>query len=176
MNKKEFTSWRSSANRKFCSSKCSVKMVAERGNKTRHRLGLYAASKNYSRSSSGWVELGGQRFYARSSWEENYGRYLEWLRLRKEIKAWEHEPETFWFHKIKRGVRSYLPDFKVYMNNGAVEFHEVKGWMDSKSKTKIKRMKKYYPEVSLDVIDSKRYAALSKSLGKVIPNWRKRVR
>ena len=38
---------------------------------------------------------------------------LEWLKKNKQIKKWEHEPETFWFEGIMRGCRSYLPDFRV---------------------------------------------------------------
>ena len=36
---------------------------------------------------------------------------------------------------------------------GISPFHEVKGWMDQKSRTKIARMAKYYPQVKLLVID-----------------------
>ena len=59
-----------------------------------------------------------------------------------EILKWEYEPETFWFEKIKRGVRTYTPDFKVTEKDGSIIFHEVKGYMDARSKTKLKRMKK----------------------------------
>lgn len=120
---------------------------------------------------SAWVTVGGQRFYARSRWEANYARYLEFQKEHGLISAWEHEPETFWFEKIKRGVRSYLPDFKVTQASGAIEYHEVKGWMDSRSKTKIKRMKKYFPSVVLVVIDSARYRTLSQQLKSIIPGW-----
>jgi hypothetical protein len=71
------------------------------------------------------------------------------------IKDWEYEPQTFWFYKIKRGVRSYKPDFKVIENNGFQYWAEVKGYMDSKSITKIKRFRKYYPKEPLVVIDHK---------------------
>ena len=53
---------------------------------------------------AGWREIGGQRIYARSRWEANYARYLEWLRANGSIAKWEHEPETFWFEGIKRGT------------------------------------------------------------------------
>jgi hypothetical protein len=125
---------------------------------------------NYNKVKKGHIEIGGKSFFARSSWEANVAAYLEFLKTNQEIKEWEHEPETFWFEKIKRGVRSYLPDFRVTKNDETIYFLEVKGWMDSKSKTKIKRMGLYHPNVILDVIDSKRYTAIKRSSA-VIKNW-----
>ena len=93
----------------------------------------------YASCKSGWREIGGIRKYYRSRWEANYARYLEFLKVNGEIEKWEHEPETFWFEGIKRGVMSYLPDFRVTEKNGDIVFHEVKGWMDARSITKIKR-------------------------------------
>lgn len=137
------------------------------------KYGTIAWSKpNQKRSwKSQWVEIGGKRFFARSLWEANYARYLEFLKTRQEVLEWEHEPETFWFDKIKRGCVSYLPDFKVKLWTGETEFHEVKGWMDDRSKTKIKRMAKYYPEIRLVVIDSPRYRALERLGRKLVPGW-----
>lgn len=120
---------------------------------------------------AGWREIGGQKIYARSRWEANYARYLEVLRLNNEIVQWEYEPETFWFMGIKRGVRSYLPDFKVTFKAGRIEFHEVKGWMDARSKTKIKRMAKYHPNIKLIVITEKWFSSNRLKLAGLIPDW-----
>jgi len=120
---------------------------------------------------AGWREIGGTRKYYRSLWEANYARYLEWLRFNGQLQNWEHEPETFWFEAIKRGVRSYLPDFKVTENNGDIVYHEVKGYMDAKSKTKIKRMAKYHPDVKLIVIDRKGYTAIKNKISSAIEGW-----
>ncbi len=119
----------------------------------------------------GWREVGGKRIFFRSTWEANYGRYLEWLLQRKQIAAWEHEPYTFWFNAIKRGTRSYLPDFRVTEHNGDISYHEVKGWMDARSKTKIKRMQKYYPNIKLIVIDRQGYRAIANQMRSLIPDW-----
>jgi len=119
----------------------------------------------------GWREIGGQKIYARSRWEANYARYLQFLLEHKEIKAWRHEPTTFWFEGIKRGVRSYLPDFEVTTNDGQIEFHEVKGWMDDRSKTKLKRMKKYHPNVKVKVYDTKWFKANGRKLAGIISGW-----
>ena len=113
-------------------------------------------------------DLGG--LYVRSSWEANYARYLNWLISIGEIDRWEYEPDEFEFTEIKRGTRFYLPDFKVFIG-AEVEYHEVKGWMDKKSKTKLKRMAKYYPEVRVIVIDGDAYRALARDVKRLVPNW-----
>lgn len=87
------------------------------------------------------------------------------------IYSWEHEPHTFWFEDIKRGVRSYLPDFKVVDNDMSHHWIEVKGYWDSKSITKIKRFRKYYPKENIILIDSKWFAANSSKLKLIIPDW-----
>lgn len=108
--------------------------------------------------------------YVRSSWEANVARYLKWLKANGSIKDWEYEPDTFWFEGIKRGTRSYTPDFKITENDGAIVYWEVKGWMDQKSKTQLKRMKKYHPHVRIIVIDSACYNDFKK-WKRLIPHW-----
>ena len=125
---------------------------------------------------AGWREIGNQRIYARSRWEANIGRMLELRRASGDIAKWEHEPITFWFEKIKRGVRSYKPDFRITENDGSQSYIEVKGWMDARSKTTLSRMKRYHPDVKIDVIESKRYAAIQQQLKTVIPEWELDVR
>jgi hypothetical protein len=120
---------------------------------------------------AGWRHIGDEKKYYRSRWEANYARYLQWLKNQKEIIDWQHEPETFWFDGIKRGCMSYLPDFKVTEKNESVVYHEVKGWMDDRSVTKIKRMAKYHPTIKLIVIDSKAYQSIAKTMKLVIKDW-----
>ncbi len=120
---------------------------------------------------AGWREIGGKRVYFRSRMESNYARYLEWLKKMDEIQRWEHEKVTFWFDGIRRGCVSYLPDFEIQNKNGLLEYHEVKGWMDSKSKTKIKRMTKYHPKVNLIVIGKKEYQSIKKKMSRIISGW-----
>jgi hypothetical protein len=102
---------------------------------------------------AGWHEIGGKKIYMRSQWEYSYALYLESLRQCGHVLWWKYESTVFWFAGIKRGTNSYKPDFEVMTGTGQIEFHEVKGWMDAKSATKIKRMKKYHPDVTLKVID-----------------------
>jgi hypothetical protein len=118
----------------------------------------------------------------RSKAEANYAAYLEWLRALGKIRTWSYEPHTFWFTPdavakggVRRGVTSYKPDFWV-MNflNPFVEreeWHEVKGYMDARSKTALARMARYYPNEKVMVIDSKFMAALKRQVGGVVPGW-----
>jgi hypothetical protein len=100
-----------------------------------------------------WAVVGDkQPIYFRSSWEYYYSIFLEKLKLEKKIIDWKHEPKTFWFEGIKRGVRSYLPDFCVTHLDGSEEWAEVKGFFDCKSQTKMKRMAKYYPNVKIRLV------------------------
>lgn len=120
---------------------------------------------------AGWREIAGRRIFFRSRWESNYGLYLQWLKEHGIIAEWEHEPETFWFEKIRRGVRSYLPDFRVTELNGSIAYHEVKGWMDPKSKTKIKRMAKYHAQVKLIVISKNVYRGIEAKVSGLVVGW-----
>jgi len=60
------------------------------------------------------------------------------------------------------------PDFKIINFDDTFEYWEVKGYMDSKSKTKIKRMAKYYPDIKLKIIDRDIYMDIKKKLGKML--------
>lgn len=115
--------------------------------------------------------------YFRSSWEANYARYLNFLIAHKDIFKWEYEPDTFYFEKIKRGSRSYTPDFKIWRTEGAEpHYEEIKGWFDPRSKTKMKRMAKYYPDVKVVLIDQGAYYAIAKSVRAFIPGWESQKR
>lgn len=118
-----------------------------------------------------WAEIGGKRNFYRSRWEYRYALYLEFMKKHKHIIDWEHEPKTFYFEGIKRGTTNYKPDFRVVFPSGNHEWVEVKGYMDSKSVTKIKRMAKYFPEEKLRVIGKEWFKANSPILKKVIANW-----
>ena len=134
--------------------------------------GTHGARKT-SRGSwkAGWREFGGKRNFYRSRWEANYARYLQWLKEAGHISEWAHEPETFWFEGIKRGVRSYKPDFRVWEVDGSSALHEVKGWMDSRSRTCLRRMAKYHPNEKLVLIDGPQYRSIRKKVMRLIDGW-----
>lgn len=130
-------------------------------------------AQNYSRAKRGRRPDIGPMFF-RSRWEANYARYLNWLKDKGEIHEWKYESKTFWFEAIKRGVRSYTPDFEVFdAPYTESRFVEVKGWMDDKSKTKLKRMAKYYPAVRVEVFGSREYQQLKRELSPLLPGWEK---
>lgn len=127
-------------------------------------------NSGYSRSRGGKRDdLGG--VYFRSAWEANYARYLNFLLERGEIAGWAFEPKTFEFTKIKRGTRAYTPDFRVDLVGGGHEWHEVKGWMDDKSKTRLSRFARYYPAEKLIVIDQAWFRSANKTIARMLPNW-----
>lgn len=114
------------------------------------------------------ADLGGQ--YFRSAWEANYARYLNWLQARGQIVGWEFEPVTFEF-PIRKGSRFYVPDFRVTEADGSVSFHEVKGWMDPRSATKLRRMAKYHPTVPVVLIGKDEYRAIARTMAAMLPGW-----
>lgn len=114
-------------------------------------------------------DLGGA--YFRSMWEANWARYLRWLVEIGEIVSWSYEPETFEFPGIKRGTRFYTPDFRVVNRDGSVEYHEIKGWMDPESATKLRRMARYHPDVRIHVVDEEAYRAVARKVKRLIPGW-----
>ena len=118
-----------------------------------------------------WKVIDGRRIFFRSRWEFRYALYLQLLKERGEIKDWQHAPKTFWFEGIKRGTNNYKPDFLVTHKNDSEEWIEVKGYMDSKSATKIKRMAKYFPQVKLRVVDKSFFTKNAKNLKILIKDW-----
>ena len=77
--------------------------------------------------------------YVRSKMEANIARYYTYLNIN-----WFYEPREYKFEKIKRGTKYYKPDF--YLVAPVRLFIEVKGYLRSSDKTKLRRFKKYYPD------------------------------
>ncbi len=128
-------------------------------------------SARFKNLSGGWREIGGKKMFFRSRWEANYGHYLQFLLEHGEIKEWQHEPKTFWFEKIRRGVTNYKPDFRVVEKTGREVFVEVKGFFDRKSKTKLKRMRIYHPSVRMLLVDSKWFKNVAPKICKLVKGW-----
>lgn len=128
---------------------------------------MFGAS-NHDHIQRGDYENSKGTMYFRSKWEANYALFLDYLVEKSEIKEWGYEPDVFMFEEVQIGTRSYRPDFKVFNRDGSFEYHEVKGYMDSKSKTKLRRMEKYYPEVKLILVDAPYYRDLYKKMSKML--------
>ena len=107
----------------------------------------------------------------RSRWEANIARYLNYLKKQKKISRWMYEPRRFQFDDIKRGTRSYLPDFCVTFLDGTYEWWEVKGYWTSKAKTAVKRFRARYPEETLIILDGPKYKEITKEFKDKIPEW-----
>lgn len=134
----------------------------------RHVTHPTMSQKGHSNGASGFREDLG--LFVRSGWEANYARYLNWLVQQRQIVSWEYEAATFWFEKIKRGVRSYKPDFEIVNLDGSVEYHEVKGYDYPRGRTARTRMALYFPDVKLVLIDKDGYKAISEWKA-MIPDW-----
>lgn len=113
---------------------------------------------------SGSYECSKGLVHFRSKWEANYALVLDWLKERKEIKDWEYETEIYRFEGLTKGSTTYTIDFKVWLTDKVFEIHEVKGFMTPKGKTKLKRMKKYFPDVKIVLIDKKAYGEIIKRM------------
>lgn len=88
----------------------------------------------YRHTKTGYREDLGMNF--RSNWEANFCRILNAYQIQ-----FEFEPKVFTF-PIKRGTKGYVPDFYLPTQD---EWVELKGYLDEKSKIKLKRFKRYYP-------------------------------
>ncbi len=95
----------------------------------------------------------------RSAWERNVARVFQWLEGEGELLSWEYEPRRYEFPNIKRGCIDYLPDFEIVEPDGSVRLVEVKGQLDSRSRTKLKRFRKAYPELWGQMLFVVRYDA-----------------
>lgn len=140
---------------------------ARRGEQARGLTMMYA-EKVYTRALGGRRDDLGDRYF-RSRWEANYARYLNLLLSLGQITAWDYEVATFEF-PVRRGTTHYTPDFLVRFQDRE-EYHEVKGWMDATSATKIKRFRRFYPQLTLVIIDPPAYRRISQQFSALIPTW-----
>jgi hypothetical protein len=129
--------------------------------------GAVEVSKNGRRK----VTIGGKEYSFRSHWEVNYAYYLQFLKTRGDIVDWEYEPQVFYFDGIRRGTTNYTPDFKVTYPGGKHDWREVKGFMSPKDKTKLKRMKKFFPEETIKVIGKDWFKLNGPRLSAIVPGW-----
>ena len=162
---------KSKANFKRLKDEGRVGELVLKSMKTKFKNGNYGKPRMNVSWRGGWREIGAHKKFFRSRWEANFARYLQYQLEQGLIKQWEHEADIFWFEGVKRGCVSYLPDFKVTELDGTVKYFEIKGYMDARSKTKLKRMAKYHSDVELILIDSKEYLQLEKRISCAFPDW-----
>jgi len=120
---------------------------------------------------SGWVEVGGQRFYAKSKSEYRFALYLDWLKTNGNIKEWFYEPCEYLIKGRSGTTKIYKPDFMVRNHDESHELFEVKGFMTKVAQAKINAFRKQYPDKVLTVIDSKWFSRNSGKLKNLVPGW-----
>lgn len=139
---------------------------------TKLESGLLFPPRPHLSWKAGWRVVGNARIYFRSRWEANYARYLEYLRESGALLSWQHEPKTFWFPNTGAGSkRCYLPDFSVTTTDGALTYHEVKGWMDPRSVEALCLMRDCYPDIHIVLVDSIVYQGIRERLCHTIDGW-----
>lgn len=125
-------------------------------------------------------EIKGIEYRFRSRMEYKYACYLEFLRLNGDILEWLYEPEVFGWRNLRGNLVEYRPDFKVLEKigtdpSGLIEcrrsYHEVKGYLDTRSKAKLKGFSKHYPNEKLVLIDSKWFRSNTKKLKGLVKGW-----
>lgn len=147
---------------KFCSVACRTRFRASRPS-------TFPQGSNIRGVGGKRADLGDM--YFRSRWEANYARYLNWLQKLNQIERWEYEVDTFEFPVI-RGSKYYTPDFKIF-ENGEHRYAEIKGYMDQRSLTKLKRMAKYFPGERIDVIRENHMRSIEIAIGPLLTGWEK---
>lgn len=104
---------------------CKSKKRGRKGN-------IYQHTKTGARA-----DLGG--IIARSSWEADVMRILNAHKI-----EFLFEPVEFRFPADTRGrMHAYLPDIYLIKED---EYIEVKGYLDARGRSKLRKFKKYYPE------------------------------
>lgn len=93
----------------------------------------------------------------RSSWEANVARWFNAHGIQ-----WEYEPRVFRFDRIKRGTKTYIPDFWLPQENVWVE---VKGYLPNRDRTKLKRFRLYFPDQFARLRGVPRSATTTAALG-----------
>lgn len=127
--------------------------------------------------------------YFKSTWEKNWARHLEWLKRRGELLDWSYEPNRYDFRAwYERGAMHYTPDFLLTYPDGRQVYHEVKGYLDTESHTKLKRYRKHYPAIPVVIVTDRPlkvdkttkgafetidYAEVEEKLAGLIPGWEK---
>jgi hypothetical protein len=151
-----------------------AQFAALMGQKKRNAGGRKVVITNGYRSNvQGERTIGGKTYYFRSLWEINFARTLEFWKSQGILEDWWYECHTFRFPKdaYEAGPFSYLPDFKVKHPNGFIEWYEVKGYMNTMSKQKLKRLAKHFPDVKITVIDKAWFNKEGYQLKKIVRGW-----
>jgi hypothetical protein len=116
--------------------------LAKSKNAIKNKLGELDGKAPTSKKKMAKRSIVGKRtdlnLFTRSGWEANVCRYLKHQQM-----EYQYEPTTFFFSGVKKGTVIYTPDLYVPSLDAWIE---VKGYIDARGKTAIRRFKKHYPE------------------------------
>jgi len=97
-----------------------------------------------------WEDRRGRAWVFKSRWELAYAKWLD-----DQDYEWDYEPCKFGLSKCS----CYTPDFAVRVN-GNIEYHEVKGWLDERTKERLMEFVEMYPEKTLKIMGPKQMVDL----------------
>jgi len=131
------------------------------------------ADTPYAHHHRGYRIIDKKKIYFANRMEANYYRYLLWLKKQKHLANFEYQPNPFDFRTfgIDQGRVTYRPDFLVLQFDGFCYYVEIKGHMNASSKTKLNRMRKYFPQILVEVVHYGMYKKLEKEVGTLIEGW-----
>lgn len=125
-----------------------------------HERKMSGSIRTYSNRGDYPVVIGGMAYVFKSSWEVEVAKRLHELSIDGCILGWNYESMHFNFDDMKRGTRSYCPDFEVKRSDGSIFYIEVKGWKMERSMERIRMFQERYPDVELYIIDDKEYGKI----------------
>jgi hypothetical protein len=109
------------------------------------------AASNYARTKKGIRSDIHPKYSFKSATEANFARILEYHGM-----PWKYEERAFTFDGYKNKPHVYIIDFEILgaakrkkkqLAEGLGEgFYEIKGYMDPRSRSKFRRLKKCHPE------------------------------
>jgi hypothetical protein len=122
-----------------------------------HEIKMRGGINTYSSRGNHETVIGGKNYVFKSSWEKEIANRLQSLKDDGSITGWGYEKKHFNFDDVKRGIRSYCPDFEVSLNDGGKMYIEVKGWKMPSSMKRIEMFRERYPNIKLYMIDEREY-------------------
>ena len=84
-------------------------------------------------------------WHGMNRWEREYGLQLNLLRMAGDVQTFAFEAVTFRLTGGAGDRCSYTPDYQVWMKDGAVEYHEVKGFVREDALVKFKVARSMFP-------------------------------
>lgn len=127
------------------------------------------------------TEINGKTIRFDSRYERNFAYYLEVLKEYKQILWWVKNTTKFPFsqsvfvEKSNMTLKSFVPDFLVFLPNGKIQYVEVKWWQIDKFIAQEKQFRKDYPFIDLSIMDKEKMLKIQKKYVKRpdprIPWW-----